>query len=291
MYESFVKDLASHQKVEVKLDLSQNMILNPELLWNKLADIEHLDDSELYKILSNYLDKILDEIFNNKNTRFISLFTTPKFISTLTQVLYNITLSDSQKKKLNKMAYDYLIKKTEKDEYVSSLLSVMAKVVNRDIIPTLCGLGMPESIAAMLAMARFSNEKEIINVRRLNHILMQQPPETLSEQLIVDIYCKLFDHMLALFEGVMLDVVSPQVMSSGEAEIYGLITLAALDIFEALPMQTLKYGLSLFEEDKRVLYSDYHVRMNLESCSPQDYPRLIAAIDELKSAGIFMPTF
>ena len=291
MYESFVKDLASHQKVEVKLDLSQNMILNPELLWNKLADIEHLDDSELYKILSNYLDKILDEIFNNKNTRFISLFTTPKFISTLTQVLYNITLSDSQKKKLNKMAYDYLIKKTEKDEYVSSLLSVMAKVVNRDIIPTLCGLGMPESIAAMLAMARFSNEKEIINVRRLNHILMQQPPETLSEQLIVDIYCKLFDHMLALFEGVMLDVVSPQVMSSGEAEIYGLITLAALDIFEALPMQTLKYGLSLFEEDKRVLYSDYHVRMNLESCSPQDYPRLLAAIDELKSAGIFMPTF
>lgn len=291
MYESFVKDLASHQKVEVKLDLSQNMILNPELLWNKLADIEHLDDSELYKILSNYLDKILDEIFNNKNTRFISLFTTPKFISTLTQVLYNITLSDSQKKKLNKMAYDYLIKKTEKDEYVSSLLSVMAKVVNRDIIPTLCGLGMPESIAAMLAMARFSNEKEIINVRRLNHILMQQPPETLSEQLIVDIYCKLFDHMLALFEGVMLDVVSPQVMSSGEAEIYGLITLAALDIFEALPMQTLKYGLSLFEEDKRVLYSDYHVRMNLESCSPQDYPRLLAAIDELKSAGVFMPTF
>lgn len=291
MYESFVKDLSAHKKVEVKLDLSQNMILNPQLLWNKLSDIENIEDSELYKILSNYLERILDEIFTNKNTKFISLFTTPKFISVLTQVLYNITLTDSQRKKLNKMAYDYLIKKSDKDEYVSSLLSVMAKVVNRDIIPVLCGLGIPESVAAMLAMARYSNEKEIINVRRLNRILMQQPPENISEQLIIDIYCKLFDHMLALFEGVMLDVVSPQVMSSGEAEIYGLITLATLDIFEALPMETLKYGLTLFEQDKRVVYSDYHVRINLESCSPQDYPRLLAAIDALKLNDIYMPAF
>lgn len=291
MYESFVKDLSAHKKVEVKLDLSQNMILNPQLLWNKLSDIENIEDSELYKILSNYLERILDEIFTNKNTKFISLFTTPKFISVLTQVLYNITLTDSQRKKLNKMAYDYLIKKSDKDDYVSSLLSVMAKVVNRDIIPVLCGLGIPESVAAMLAMARYSNEKEIINVRRLNRILMQQPPENISEQLIIDIYCKLFDHMLALFEGVMLDVVSPQVMSSGEAEIYGLITLATLDIFEALPMETLKYGLTLFEQDKRVVYPDYHVRINLESCSPQDYPRLIAAIDALKLNDIYMPAF
>lgn len=291
MYESFVKDLAAHQKVEVKLDLSQNMILNPQLLWNKLSDIENIEDSELYKILSNYLERILDEIFTNKNMKFISLFTTPKFISVLTQVLYNITLTDSQRKKLNKMAYDYLIKKTDKDEYVSSLLSVMAKVVNRDIIPVLCGLGIPESVAAMLAMARYSNEKELINVRRLNRILMQQPPENISEQLIIDIYCKLFDHMLALFEGVMLDVVSPQVMSSGEAEIYGLITLATLDIFEALPMETLKYGLTLFEQDKRMIYPDYHVRINLESCSPQDYPRLLAAIDALKLNDIYMPAF
>lgn len=291
MYESFVKDLSAHKKVEVKLDLSQNMILNPQLLWNKLSDIENIEDSELYKILSNYLERILDEIFTNKNTKFISLFTTPKFISVLTQVLYNITLTDSQRKKLNKMAYDYLIKKSDKDEYVSSLLSVMAKVVNRDIIPVLCGLGIPESVAAMLAMARYSNEKEIINVRRLNRILMQQPPENISEQLIIDIYCKLFDHMLALFEGVMLDVVSPQVMSSGEAEIYGLITLATLDIFEALPMETLKYGLTLFEQDKRVAYPDYHVRINLESCSPQDYPRLLAAIDALKLNDIYMPAF
>lgn len=291
MFESFVKDLASHQKVEVKLDLSQNMVLNPQLLWDKLSDIDNISDSELYNLLNNYIDRILEEIFTNKNPKFISLFTVPKFISVLTQTLYNITLSDSQKKRLNKMVYDYLVKKTEKDEYVSSLLSMMAKVVNRDIIPKLCGLNIPESVAAMLAMARFSNEKEIINVRRLNHILMQQPPESMSEQLIVDIYCALFDHMLALFEGVMFDVVSPQVMSSGEAEIYGLITLATLDIFESLPMETLKYGLTLFVEDKQVLYSDYHVRINLESCSISDYPRLLTAIDALKSQGIFMPAF
>ena len=60
MYESFIKDLAAHKKVEVKLDLSQNMILNPQLLWNKLSDIENIDDRELYNILSNYLDKEIE---------------------------------------------------------------------------------------------------------------------------------------------------------------------------------------------------------------------------------------
>lgn len=291
MYENFIKDLDAHKKVEVKLDLSQNVVLNPGLLWEKLSDIDNIPESELYSLLKNYYNRILEEIFVSKDTKFISLFTTPKFITSLTQAMYEITLNGSEKRRLNKMVYDYLIKKNDKDEYISALLSTLSKVINRDIIPVLCGLNIPESIAAMLAMARFSSEKEIINVRRLNRILMQQPPKTMSEQLIVDIYCALFDHMLVLFEGVMFDVVSSQVMSSGEAEIYGLITLAALDIFEALPMETLKYGLTLFAEDKRIMYADNHIRINLESCSQNDYPRLLAAVDALKMSGIYMPEY
>lgn len=292
MFENFIeKAKETPQQKPLTLDLASNMALNPSLLWNKLEQIDSIDDKELFNLLKGYFTDILDEIFVSKNPKFIGLFTNPKFISTLTQVLYNTELPDKYKRRINKMTYDYIILRDNKDNYVEELLMAMAKTANRDKIPRLCALGIPESIASLLTMSRYSSEKEIVNVRRLNHILMMQPVETMTEQKIVDIYLALFSHVLPLFEGVMFDVVSPQNMNQSEAEIYGLITLAALDLMNELPIVSIKHGLQLFIDDKRILYPDNHLRINLESCSPHDYPRVLTAIDLLKNDGVHIPTF
>ena len=292
MFDQFVNKLKEEPVTEpILLNMSNNMVLNPSLLWKKLEMIDQLEDKELYSILYNYYETILDEIFDSKNNKFVWLFTNPKFISTLTQVLYNVELKDKHKRRINKMAYDYLELKDTKDEYVQSLLIAMSKTANRTKIPNICALGIPESVAASLAMARYSSEKEIANVRRLNRILMNQPVETMTEQRIVDIYMVLFSHILPLFEGVMLDIVSPQNMGPQQSEIYGLITLAALDLMNELPINQIKYGLTLFSEDKRVLYPENRLRINLESCSENDYPRLLQAIDLLKHEGVYIPKY
>ena len=120
---------------------------------------------------------------------------------------------------------------------------------------------------------------------------MKQPENLLDEQKIIDIYLALFDRVLPLFTGVMLDVVSPQNMQSTSAEeIYGLITLAILDIMDELPVADIKRGLKLFDEDRKILYPDSSLRMNFKACSPADFPRFCRALDELEAEGVYIET-
>lgn len=278
----------------IELDFSSNVIMDDNMLLEKLRNIDNLDSKELYKIIKEYYNNILYNIFKNreecKSSPFTYLFTIPKFIITLTQVMYEETPDEICRRRLNKMSYDYLIIEHNQDKYVSGLLMSLSKVINKDKIPKLCTLQLSEDFSSLLLLVRYSSEKEYINVRRLNKVLLNQPLNSLSEQRIVDIYVALFDHVLPLFTGVMLDSMPTQNMTPDQQEIYGLITLAMLDIINELPTNLIKKGLISFNDDRRMLYEDIPLRINLESCSPEDYPRLIAAIDELKSEGIYICT-
>ena len=284
----------------VTLDFSSNVTMSDEKLIDVLSNIDNMSDREAYKIVSEYYDTILTIIFDNMyNTnsdlrkKAIEIFTVPKFIISITQAMYSITPSHVTRRRLNKMCYDYLVLEGEhhKDGYVSGLLMTLSKTVNRDKIPVLCTIPLSEDLASMLSLARYSSEKDVTNVKRLNRVLMVQPLNTITEQKIIDIYLALFDHILPLFTGVMLDVVSPQTLNEDDAEIYGLITLAILDIMEELPLADIKKGLILFDQDRKIQYPDSPLRINLESCSEADYPRLLTAIDSLKREGIRISTF
>ena len=284
----------------VTLDFSSNVTMSDEKLIEVLSNIDNMSDREAYKIVSEYYDTILTIIFDNMyNTnsdlrkKAIEIFTVPKFIISITQAMYSITPSHVTRRRLNKMCYDYLVLEGEhhKDGYVSGLLMTLSKTVNRDRIPVLCTIPLSEDLASMLSLARYSSEKDVTNVKRLNRVLMVQPLNTITEQKIIDIYLALFDHVLPLFTGVMLDVVSPQTLNEDDAEIYGLITLAILDIMEELPLVDIKKGLILFDQDRKIQYPDSPLRINLESCSEADYPRLLTAIDSLKREGIRISTF
>lgn len=282
----------------VTIDFSANVLLTNDMLADKIKSLDNLSDQDIYILVRDYYDTILTDIFeskdNNKKSDFIDLFMQPKFIIALTQVMYNIppeNITSQTKRRLNKMSFDYLmIDENDRDKYISGLLMALSKTVNRDKIPRLCTIPLPEDMASLLALARYSSEKEVLNVKRLNKVLMSQPLTSLSEQKIVDIYLALFEHVLPLFTGVLLDVVSPQNMNSNSSEIYGLITLAMLDIMNELPIADIKTGLVRFEETRQIWYPDSPLRLNLESCSEEDYPRVLCAIDQLKTEGVYIAT-
>lgn len=274
----------------ISINFASNVILDADGLKNKFKSIEGMTDKEVYVLVKDYYETILNSIFESTNTEerrfFVDLFTSPKFILALTQAMYTITPNNVAKKRLNKMCYDYLvISEHESGDYVSGLLMSLAKTINRDKIPLLCAIPLPEDLSSMIALARYSSEKESVNVKRLNRVLMNQPIDSISEQQIVDIYLTLFDHILPLFTGVMLDVESPSNMTTNAMEVYGVITLAVLDILNELPISDIKKGLSMFDEDRQIQYSDKPIRINLESIAKDDYPRILKAIDILRSEG------
>lgn len=272
---------------------TQNVVLTPDSLQAKFSLIDTMSDREIYELVKEYYETILTTIFesNDKLIRrsFIDLFTNAKFILALTQAMYTVTPSDITKKRLNKMCYDYLvISEHDSNDYIGGLLMSLAKTINRDKIPLLCAIPLPEDLSSMIALSRYSSEKEVVNVKRLNRVLMNQPVDSISEQQIVNIYLTLFDHVLPLFTGVMLDVESPSNMNQNAMEVYGVITLSILDIMNELPTADIKKGLTLFDEDRRIQYSDKPIRINLESITESDYPRILTAIDQLKSEGIII---
>lgn len=279
----------------ITLDFSSNILLDEDTLFNKIKHsiIEQLD-LDTYQLVKEYYELIMDDIFKKKDqgkaSNFTQLFTVPKFIQIITQVMYECRPSDMTRRRINKMSYDYLVKKDhDRDQQVGSLLMSLSKTVNaRERLKICATINISGDLASLLTLARYSSEKETINVKRVNRVLMNQPLKTINEQMVVDIYLALFDHMLPLFTGVMLDVMPVQTLPKDAAEIYGLITLAILDLMNELPITDIKKGLTLFNEDRNMQYQDCPLRLNLESCSQVDYPRLIGAIDALKREGIYI---
>lgn len=288
MFEEFIINNNVPEKT-ITIDFSKNMFISEENIKDYFSDIDNMDDKSIYDLFIKYFNEILDSIFNLKDAYMLSLFVNSKFISIATKAAYSLTITDGQRKKCNKLAYDYLIKKQNRDAEISNLLMSFSKVINKDVTPRLCGLGLTSDLSSLIALSRFSSEKEILNTKRLNKILMRQPPKIMTEQMIVDIYCILYKSALSLFEGCMYDVYSNQNMNDNENEIYGTITLAMLDIINELPKNLIKEVLIRFTDNNKILYQDNNLRFNIESFSPEDYPRLIEVIDQLKSDDIFIP--
>lgn len=280
----------------IGLDYSSMIQMTPETLYTNMQNtFKLMNDKDAFNLVKNNYKIMLSDIFDKKERKetsnFIKYFTDSKFLSIMTQVMYTETPDEKSKRRLNKMCFDYIVLQSKnKDQYIVDLISALSRTINRDIIPILCTIPLSESMAATIALSRYSSEKENINIKRLNKVLMNQPLETLNEEKIVNIYLKLFDHVLPLFTGVMLDVQSPQNMSSDAEEIYGMITLAMLDIMNELPIGDIKKGLKLFNEDRKILYPDSPLRMNLKCCSETDFPRFVRALDELELEGIIIDT-
>lgn len=280
----------------IGLDYSAMIKLTPDTLCVKMRnEFKMMSDREAFSFVKTNYEMMLSDIFDKKERKerseFTQYFTDSRFLSIMTQVMYTETPDEKTKRRLNKMCFDYIVlKSNNKDPYIVDLVFALSRTINRDIIPILCTIPLSEEMAANIALSRYSSEKENINIKRLNRVLMNQPLDSLSEERIVNIYLKLFDHVLPLFTGVMLDVQSPQNMSSDAEEIYGLITLAMLDIMNELPIGDIKKGLKLFDEDRKILYPDSPLRMNLKCCSETDFPRFVRALDELEAEGIIIDT-
>ena len=280
----------------IGLDYSSMIQMTPETLYTSMQNtFKLMNDKDAFNLVKNNYKIMLSDIFDKKERKetsnFIKYFTDSRFLSIMTQVMYTETPDEKSKRRLNKMCFDYIVLQSKnKDQYIVDLISALSRTINRDIIPILCTIPLSESMAATIALSRYSSEKENINIKRLNKVLMNQPLGTLDEEKIVNIYLKLFDHVLPLFTGVMLDVQSPQNMSSDAEEIYGMITLAMLDLMNELPIGDIKKGLKLFNEDRKILYPDSPLRMNLKCCSETDFPRFVRALDELELEGIIIDT-
>lgn len=269
-------------------DMTDNIMFNPETFKEKLSNIDSLSDSALMDLVRHSYSFILDEIERGNYQNGSSLFTNVRFLNSFLQIVKAIRLNDGQRKAVNKLCYDYLTWEHDKDNKVKQLLFTISKIVNQDVLPGLLGLGLNEELCDFLALSRFSSSKELINVKRVNFIIRSQPSSLMTEQMIVDIYSKLFDSVSTLFSGTILDVEQFSEEEYEASLVYSTISNAVLDILETLKLEDIRQVLLSFNITREYYYNSKPVRFTLNALG-DDYNRINTVIQSLKAEGVYLP--
>lgn len=289
MFDQYMKDINKEPKKElVDVKLFCNPVYNPMVLNQHLHNIDTFSDKELFMLLKDSYPSILSDIFIEKNEYYLQLFTNARFLSIMIQVVSSTNnISHINRVYFNKIVYDYLTL-DKKDQYIKQLLYSLSRMVNKDVLPRLLGLGLQEDLAIYLSLARFSSQKEIVNVKRVNFVIMTSPIEIMTEQMIVYIYEKLFDRVTPLFIGTMIDNCK-QDMSQDMEEIYSIISLAILDILNGMPTADIRKVLIAYVGDYQAVYHKSGYRFSMQ-CLSNDYSRINSVVEALHSnENIYVP--
>lgn len=267
----------------VTMNIQGNPLLSKEALKSTLYNFKDYDDQTLFNIIRETLDTILSDIFKkDENRNYLDLITNSRFLSIFIRAVGSSKLTYDQKIKCNKLAYDYLVTEN-RDPNIERLFFGLSKVVNKDSVSLLMAIGIPENLADYMALSRFSSQKEVVNVKRLNFIIMSSDPKLMTVQNIILIYEKLFDRLLPLFEGVMTDSIldDADYMTDDMWLIYSCISLAVLEIINNAPSELIIGLLRAYNETYYKYYGKVTPRFNINSIS-DDYKRILNCLDILK---------
>lgn len=290
-------------KEMVQMDLINNPKINKDLLKQKIVHNVEMTDEELMVLLNESYEDILMCIFELDDLQYLQFVTTPRFISNLTKIISsNIkTIQHQTKIHINKLVYDYITRHTKDanpadTEYMNTLMVNLAKIVNETHIRALIGVGVDINTADFLALARFSSINESVNIRRVNFIICttldkmydvagdNETERIKAEQLIVNIYTKLFDRVTTLFEATMFDVYNLEEpwVTDAISEMYSLTTSAVLDILDNMTSPNIRTVILSFVNDYMSTFGPrgYNPRISLRTLSA-DYSRIKFVVEGL----------
>ena len=278
----------------IKINLSKNPALNinyaKDMIINHTKD---LSDKELYDFLSRSYSILLKDIFEKDDTSFLDVILDDRLLSQFIQVINDSNLTDLEVIYCNKIAYDYLVMNSKKSDFIKKLMLSMSRAVNRDKISMLHSIGLPDEIAVVVALTRYSNIKDKINIKRLNHLLMVYSADLITPQMAIYIFEKLFDTFTELFITTMYDVYSRETlhnMSQDSSEVYSNINLALVVMLEGLESSIIRKVLLMYANTYNVgsEYSD--VRFPIKSLSISDFSRTLSVVEILeKSEMVIVP--
>ena len=262
---------------------------------NHLEKLKSINDatseSDIYNIINASIDILLSEKTIKGERELIRyLFTNDRVLIQIGNVVAKTKFTHTERTYLNKILYSLLKNNiVDGSDYKMSLLMNIAKYNNNDIVPKLTSC-VPEQVAATIAVLRYSSFKEVTNIQRVNDYLIGAIiPDPGAEQTIINIYDVCFQRVTYLFECIMLDNRDKSLLTENENEVYGLQSLAILDIIEQMPLNFIEEILQSYYGDLNMVYSNMTPRFSLQSISVGDYPRIISVDNKISATRSYIP--
>lgn len=254
----------------------------------KIQDIENIPEENLAIIIRNYIDTISDGIINYDQFYNV-IFRNPKFVSAFKRAVSYIPIDYKKCLACNKITYDYFTSDNPDSRIKKDLLDV-SKIANKNVILRLINRGLPEEVAANLALSRYSSSHEITNVKRLNFSMYFRDPNLMTEQRIVWIYEEMFNKISDLFFGTMFEVYTQEQQDDfGDnfIEVYGTVGNAVLLILNNMTSEKIQTVLRNYSSEW--VYSGRPpVRFSLR-CLSEDYSKINRVVNRLEQEQIIIP--
>lgn len=312
IFDNFVKQVSEMPEPKatmVDMNLSENPKINKDILLQKIQHNVEMSDEELTVLLRESYEDILSCIFEQDDLQYLQFVTTPRFISSLTKVVSTHTkdLKHTTKIHINKLVYDFITSHSvEPDDniaYMNTLMVNLARMINETHIRALIGIGVKSEMADFLALARFSSAIESTNIRRVNFIIctnlvkeydMNNEADRFSaEQMVINIYSKLFNKLTILFESTMFDVynLDDAWVTDSISEMYSITTLAVLDILNNMKMSDIRTLILAYTQDYASVFAPKGClpRISLRTLSG-DYDRIRYVVEGLQTEeNIYVP--
>lgn len=282
----------THEIKIVKVDPQNSPVFNNTVLLKNIKDIPNMEKNELLNFVRIYFSSILTNA-SNGNPDDILAFTNIDLLNAIISLLYKreIQIQDTDIIKFNALTYQYLTIPDDnpvikKDQAIIDKLFDISEYINEYWLPRLKGLGLSKTLANTLIIARFSNITMKIVVNRINFIIINQPPELMSQKLILEIFKILYDvgkEWSMAFTYFMEDVpyIDPRYPNSEDMEeVNSTMELAALELLNELPTDYLYSALINYAQTYAIM-NIINIRFSMQHLS-DDFNRINDAIYSLK---------
>jgi hypothetical protein len=307
---ALVKDVKSQPEPApentINYSIADNPAFNRGLLRDKIIHNIEMSDQEFQNLMENSYEDILKCIFDQHDVRFLEFVSTPRFITTLTNIMLGVRdIPTITRIYINNLVYDYLTyHDPDQDQRMTNLMVNLGRVTNQRVIYALTGLGVPDTLASYIALASKSSSNNNVNIRRVNFIIATALCKLFdfdnddeykvvykAEQMVIDIYSKLFPKIVELFESTMFDVynLDEYWVTEDVSIMYSMCTNAVLDIVNAMPTANIRSILLQYHGDycSGVFGINPPTRASLHSLS-NDYSRINDVIELLKNEGVYI---
>jgi hypothetical protein len=269
------------------------------MLVRGIDSVPDMDSAELRRYISINYYSILNGVFNGDSDKYLRCFQNTNFLDAFIDIISERKYFDNDETiRLNNICYDYLTyDRSKRDPKVADKMTIIANIVDRAKMPRLLGLGLSDSAAISLLIARYSNTSIEVVTKRVDFIMTIQPVEVMSKKMIIEIFRVLFNVMedwIRVFPTIMVDVIpvrreddpSSRWVTDDIEEIDWAISLAALDILDYLPTEIIRKVLINYSEGMAMMPKPKRFSMNNLS---DDYYRIKNVIIGLKNEGIIVP--
>lgn len=289
--EDVIKKCPKEEKIFVKF--TDSCLFNKDIFKKKINSIDSISDNELYPLVKTCYRDMLNDIIRNNSLEYNKAFYNARFLNCFISVIKYENFNISEIIACNRLAYDYIVLKNEKeiDGTIKNLLISIVKIVNKEIINILMNMNISSELSSYIVINRWSSLNDAVNVKRINFFLSAH--SDMDADVLRSIYEILFAGKIEpLFISTMLDTYNMEPWITEDfIKMHNNISFVVLKMLEESTIEEIQNILIKYSNIYIYKYNanPNSIRLSIRALDSNEFPRILSILEQLYIKQIYVP--